>query len=151
VQVNAVFRRIGEVEVWGEHFANAVGADGREKGILAIDVFAKDDLASWAGLAAFNPGGVLAAFVEGDHVHIEGYGQRASGTGVVRLLDENGAVFFETNVDVSATGNINGRFKLDVPLTDVGSGPRTVLWTSDDPADAIDGNPPDVAASIELQ
>ena len=28
VQVNAVFRRVGEVEVWGEHFANAVGADG---------------------------------------------------------------------------------------------------------------------------
>jgi hypothetical protein len=131
--------------------ANAIGSDGNPKGILAIDVSAKDDLSSWAGLATFDAAGVLAAFIEGDHIHVEGYGQRATGAGVVRVLDDTGAVITETPVDITATGNMNGRFLLDVPLTDLGSGPRTILWTSDDPADAIDGNPPDVAASIELQ
>ncbi|MEY2464744.1 MAG: hypothetical protein QOH64_2882, partial [Acidimicrobiaceae bacterium] len=47
-------------------------------------------------------------------------------------------------------GNINGRFKLDIPLSELGAGPRSIFWTSDDPADNVDGRPPDVAASIEL-
>ncbi|MEY2588610.1 MAG: hypothetical protein QOJ67_594 [Acidimicrobiaceae bacterium] len=130
--------------------ADAIGADGKAKGIVAIDVFSKTDLSSWAGLATFDAAGVVAAFIQGDHLHIEGYGQRASGRGVVRVLDESAALVTEHNVPLSASGNINGRFKLDIPLSELGAGPRSIFWTSDDPADNVDGRPPDVAASIEL-
>jgi hypothetical protein len=130
--------------------ADAIGADGKAKGIVAIDVFSKTDFSSWAGLATFDAAGVVAAFIEGDHLHIEGYGQRASGRGVVRVLDESAALVTEHNVPLSASGNINGRFKLDIPLSELGAGPRSIFWTSDDPADNVDGGPPDVAASIEL-
>ena len=32
VQVNAVFRRVGEQEAWGEHFVKAIGTDGLPPG-----------------------------------------------------------------------------------------------------------------------
>ncbi len=32
VQINAVFRRVGENEMWGEHFVRAIGSDGLDAG-----------------------------------------------------------------------------------------------------------------------
>jgi hypothetical protein len=32
VQINAIFRRVGEEQAWGEHFVRAIGADGLEPG-----------------------------------------------------------------------------------------------------------------------
>jgi hypothetical protein len=32
VQVNAIFRRVGEAQAWGEHFVRAIGSDGLQAG-----------------------------------------------------------------------------------------------------------------------
>jgi hypothetical protein len=32
VQINAIFRRVGEAQVWGEHFVPAIGSDGLPSG-----------------------------------------------------------------------------------------------------------------------
>lgn len=32
VQINAIFRRVGEDQAWGEHFVRAIGADGLSAG-----------------------------------------------------------------------------------------------------------------------
>ena len=32
VQINAIFRRVGEEQAWGEHFVRAIGADGLAPG-----------------------------------------------------------------------------------------------------------------------
>lgn len=34
VQINAIFRRVGEEQAWGEHFVRAIGADGLAPGEL---------------------------------------------------------------------------------------------------------------------
>ncbi len=34
VQINAIFRRVGEEQAWGEHFVRAIGADGLAPGKL---------------------------------------------------------------------------------------------------------------------
>ena len=34
MQINAIFRRVGEEQAWGEHFVRAIGADGLAPGKL---------------------------------------------------------------------------------------------------------------------
>lgn len=83
VQLNAIFRRVGEMEVWGEHFAGAIGSDGLAAGATSrlivmrsklgytgteprtqilqnsrfvdarVDVFGKQGRRNWVKLGAF--------------------------------------------------------------------------------------------------
>ena len=44
VQVNAVFRRVGEQEAWGEHFINAIDRDGLEAGATGNTIVLRSTL-----------------------------------------------------------------------------------------------------------
>src|SRR5687767_5127998 len=44
VQVNAIFRRVGEAEAWGEHFVMAIGRDGLEAGGTSKDLVLRSNL-----------------------------------------------------------------------------------------------------------
>ncbi len=44
VQVNAVFRRVGEQESWGEHFINAIGRDGLAAGATGSPIVLRSTL-----------------------------------------------------------------------------------------------------------
>jgi hypothetical protein len=44
VQVNAIFRRVGEQEAWGEHFVRGVGSNGLEPGQSGGDIVLRSNL-----------------------------------------------------------------------------------------------------------
>jgi hypothetical protein len=44
VQVNAVFRRVGESEAWGEHFVRAIGRDGLPAGSTGNSIVLRSNL-----------------------------------------------------------------------------------------------------------
>lgn len=44
VQLNAVFRRMGETEAWGQHFISAIGADGLAAGATTRAIVLRSSL-----------------------------------------------------------------------------------------------------------
>jgi len=44
VQVNAIFRRVGEPEAWGEHFVRAIGPDGLAAGSTTNPIVLRSNL-----------------------------------------------------------------------------------------------------------
>ena len=44
VQLNAVFRRVGEPEAWGEHFVSAINADGLPAGAMTEPIVLRSTL-----------------------------------------------------------------------------------------------------------
>ena len=44
VQVNAIFRRVGEPEAWGEHFVRAIGLDGLAAGASTHPIVLRSNL-----------------------------------------------------------------------------------------------------------
>ena len=44
VQVNAIFRRIGEQEAWGEHFVRAIDSNGLKAGATGGDIVLRSNL-----------------------------------------------------------------------------------------------------------
>jgi len=44
VQFNAIFRRIGETEGWGEHFVRGIGSNGLEPGKTGGDIVLRSNL-----------------------------------------------------------------------------------------------------------
>lgn len=44
VQVNAIFRRVGEQEAWGEHFARAIGPEGLPPGATSNPLVLRSNL-----------------------------------------------------------------------------------------------------------
>jgi len=44
VQFNAIFRRIGETEAWGEHFVRGIGSNGLEPGKTGGDIVLRSNL-----------------------------------------------------------------------------------------------------------
>ena len=44
VQINAVFRRVGEPEAWGEHFGKAIGPDGLHPGATGNPIVLRSNL-----------------------------------------------------------------------------------------------------------
>ena len=44
VQINAIFRRVGETEAWGEHFVSAIGRGGLAAGAAGRDIVLRSGL-----------------------------------------------------------------------------------------------------------
>jgi hypothetical protein len=44
VQVNAIFRRVGEAEAWGEHYVRAIGPEGLEPGATGKPIVLRSNL-----------------------------------------------------------------------------------------------------------
>lgn len=44
VQVNAIFRRVGEAEAWGEHYVRAIGPDGLSPGATGNPIVLRSNL-----------------------------------------------------------------------------------------------------------
>lgn len=44
VQINAIFRRVGETEAWGEHFVRAIGPDGLAPGATSAPIVLRSNL-----------------------------------------------------------------------------------------------------------
>src|SRR5262245_24756913 len=49
VTINAIFRRVGEQEAWGEHFVNAIGSDGLGAGATGGDLVLRSNLGYTGG------------------------------------------------------------------------------------------------------
>jgi hypothetical protein len=44
VQVNAIFRRVGEAEAWGEHYVRAIGPEGLDPGATGNPIVLRSNL-----------------------------------------------------------------------------------------------------------
>src|SRR5205085_8737431 len=91
------------------------------------------------GHAAIGSGGVFTSTIVGSQIHVEGYGVRASGKGIVRLLDAGNTEIRTQTVVLTAAGPVNGGFRTDVDLSGVAKGNYTLVFTSDDRRDDVDG------------
>ena len=121
---------------------NVAFKDGSVKGIVVIDVVPPSNATPWGGQAAIGSGGEFQSTKQGSKIHVEGYGVRASGKGIVRLLDAGNAEVRKLTVVLTASAPVNGAFRTDVDTSGLAPGNYTLVFTSGDGADAIDGQPP---------
>jgi hypothetical protein len=121
---------------------NVAFKDGSVKGIVVIDVVPPANAGPWGGQAAIGAGGMFQATKQGTKVHVEGYGTRASGKGIVRLLDPANAEVRKLTVVLTGGALVNGVFRTDVDTAGLPPGDYTLVFTSDDGADNVDGQAP---------
>jgi hypothetical protein len=120
---------------------NVAFKDGSVKGIVVIDLVPPSNTTPWGGVAAIGSGGMFQATTQGAKVHVEGYGVRTSGKGIVRLLDADGAEVRKLTVVLTASAPLNGVFRTDG---------YTLVFTSDNPDDNIDGQPPSTTQVVPV-
>jgi hypothetical protein len=121
---------------------NVAFKDGSIKGIVVIDLVPPSNASPWGGQATIGSGGVFQTSTQGTKIHVEGYGVRAAGKGIVRLLDGSNAEVRKLTVVLTAAAPVNGVFRTDVDTSGLAPGDYTLVFTSDDGADAVDGQPP---------
>jgi hypothetical protein len=129
---------------------NVAFKDGSVKGIVVIDLVPPSNTTPWGGVAAIGSGGMFQATTQGAKVHVEGYGVRTSGKGVVRLLDADGAEVRKLTVVLTASAPVNGVFRTDVDTAGLAPGGYTLVFTSDNPDDNIDGQPPSTTQVVPI-
>ncbi|MEY2451904.1 MAG: molecular chaperone DnaK [Acidimicrobiaceae bacterium] len=138
------------VEPIAFRLGNVAFKDGSAKGIVVIDVVPSTQAVSWGGQATIGSGGMFHATTQGTKLHLEGYGVRASGKGIVRLLDASNAEVRKLTVVLTASAPVNGVFRTDVDLAGLATGEYTVEFTSDNGDDDIDGQRPSTNQVVSL-
>lgn len=138
------------VEPIAFRLGNVAFKDGSVKGIVVIDIVPSTDSGTWGGHATIGSGGVFQATAQGTKLHLEGYGVRASGKGVVRVVDATNAEVRKLTVVLTTNGPVNGVFRTDVDLVGLATGQYTVEFTSDNADDDIDGQPPSTSEVVSL-
>jgi hypothetical protein len=129
---------------------NVAFTDGSVRGSVVIDIVPSATAGTWGGAAVIGSGGVLRATAQGQKLHVEGYGVRTSGKGIVRLLDGTNAEVRKLTVVLTAAAPVNGVFSADVDLTGVAKGSYTIEFTSDNGGDDIDGRAPSTSAIVTV-
>jgi hypothetical protein len=129
---------------------NVAFKDGTSKGLVVVDVIPATKPGPWGGAAALGPGGAFGGSLQGGKIHVEGVGVRASGKGVLRLLDPTGSEVRKLLVVLTASAPVNGVFRTDVDVAGLAKGDYTIVFTSDDPADDIDGQPPTTSQVVSI-
>jgi hypothetical protein len=129
---------------------NVAFKDGTVKGIVVIDIVPAAHPGPWGGQATIGSGGMFQATTQGSKLHVEGYGVRASGKGIVRLLDAANAEVRKLTVVLTASAPVNGVFRTDIDLVGLAKGDYTVEFTSDNADDDIDGQPPSSTQVVSL-
>jgi hypothetical protein len=130
--------------------ASVAFKDGSTRGIVVADIVPADGPTPWGGFPAIDDGGIIGAHVLGTTVHAEGYGVRAAGQGLMRLLDSAGNEARRVNVVLTSSAPVNGVFRTDIDVTGLPAGDYILSFTSDDPADFIDGHPPDTRFPVHI-
>jgi hypothetical protein len=124
--------------------------DGSVKGIVVVDVVPSTTAGACCDQTALGTGGAFTTSKDGGTLHVEGYGTRASGKGVVQLLDSADHEVRKYTVVLTASAPVNGVFRTDIDLAGLEPGSYTVVFTSDDDRDKIDGQPPSTTQDLSL-
>jgi hypothetical protein len=127
--------------------ADVAFTDGSRRGVIVVDLVAGSG--PW-GTAHVGDGGAVDVSTRGATVHVEGYGVRRSGRGVVAVRDGRGDDVLSTDVTLTASPPANGAFAVDLDASRLPPGRYTVVFTSSDPADEINGQPPATSAPFSI-
>ena len=139
------------VEPIAFRLGNVAFKDGTVKGIVVIDIVPSTKADTWGGQATIGSGGMFQSTrTVSAKLHIEGYGARASGKGIVRLLDSGNTELRKLTVVLTASAPVNGVFRTDIDLTGLVNGDYTLVFTSDNGDDDIDGLPPSTTQVVSI-